>query len=700
MKKLSVCFVLCSMLWSATCSAAKVDTIEVESSISAVNVFFEGARIKRNVTLNLSIGRHVLLVHGLPLDLDPNLIKVNTPSGLKILAVSHKVALPSQNSISTELAILKNERSALEDEIEWLKAKKEIFDEEEVLLTQNTQLKKADGERHTLGVREAADFYRERLTEIAKFRFDNTVAIRKAQMQIRQLNAKVNLLLAGTKVPKTELILFVEASSVISGKLVVEYFTNSAGWEPLYDFRFDAVNKPLELVYNANVYQSTGEDWNEVNLSLTEGLPKQKAELPEFDRWYITRRPTAAATPTGSHEYQAGSGTLKGALTDAETGEPLPFVNIVLEQGGNQVTGSSTDFDGRYTIKPIPSGVYDVTVSYVGYNSLKVKGIRINSNKISFADIVLNPGVKLEAFEVIEYQRPLIDMDGGFSGGTVSRDDVTKMPGRNANSIAATVGGVQESGYGTTTIRGSREGNTFYYIDGIKVRGNTNLPKAALEYTNKSYSQLFIDESPSISSPRISYSVDYKYSVPSNEEDRLLTIKTEKVPVEFLYRAIPKVDTDVYLLARITDWGNLQLLSGKSTIYFQGAYSGESNLDAESVKDTLEIALGRDESILLERRLNKDLSSEQSFGSKQKKELHWEIEVRSNKSHPVILELIDQLPLSDNRNVSVEILDIREASHEEESGKLTWELRLEPNSSKQIDFSYELKYPESALVYN
>jgi uncharacterized protein (TIGR02231 family) len=247
-----------------------------------------------------------------------------------------------------------------------------------------------------------------------------------------------------------------------------------------------------------------------------------------------------------------GIGTLKGTLLDSQTGEPLPFVNIVLQRGGQQINGSSTDFDGNYTIRPIDSGVCDVVVSYVGYNG----------------------------------------------------------------------------------------------------------------------------------------------------EDRLLTIKTEKVPVEFLYRAIPKVDTDVYLLARITDWGNLQLLSGKSTIYFQGAYSGESNIDAESVKDTLEIALERDENILLERRLNKELSTEQTFGSKVKKELHWEIAVRSNKSHPIMLELIDQLPLSNDRNIIVEALDIGEAKNEKETGKLTWELILEPNSSKQVNFSYELKYPESALVHN
>ncbi len=177
---------------------------------------------------------------------------------------------------------------------------------------------------------------------------------------------------------------------------------------------------------------------------------------------------------------QVGSGTLKGTLTDSETGEPLPFVNIVLQKGDRQVTGSATDFDGNYTIKPIPPGTYDVLVSYVGYNAKRIEGVKINNDKISFVDIKLEQGIKLKEFEVVEYNVPLIDKDGGSSGGTVSREDIQKMPGRSANSIAATVGGVQQNSEGTS-IRGAREGNTFYYIDGIKIRGNTNLPKAAIE---------------------------------------------------------------------------------------------------------------------------------------------------------------------------------------------------------------------------
>ncbi|MFZ6051921.1 carboxypeptidase regulatory-like domain-containing protein [Halocola ammonii] len=179
---------------------------------------------------------------------------------------------------------------------------------------------------------------------------------------------------------------------------------------------------------------------------------------------------------------QTNSGSLEGTVTDAETGEPLPFVNVIVLKGGSQYSGGNTDFDGKYNIKPVDPGTYDVQFSYVGYQSKKVTGVKVNSNKITFLDAKLSAGVQLEAAEVIDFNVPLIDKDGGASGGTVTRESIQKMPGRSAQAIATTVGGVNTAGTGGgISIRGARSDNTYYYIDGIKVRGSTNLPKSAIE---------------------------------------------------------------------------------------------------------------------------------------------------------------------------------------------------------------------------
>ncbi len=182
---------------------------------------------------------------------------------------------------------------------------------------------------------------------------------------------------------------------------------------------------------------------------------------------------------------QVGTGSLKGKVTDKKTGEPLPFVSILIENRGTQVSGGSSDFDGNYFIKPVDPGTYDVVVSYVGYQTMRQTGVVINSNIITFLNLALNSaGIELKDVEVIAYSVPLIQKDGGASGGTVTRDQIAKMPGRSANSIATTVAGASDAGTGGgISIRGSRTENTYYYIDGVKVPAGagTGLPKSAIE---------------------------------------------------------------------------------------------------------------------------------------------------------------------------------------------------------------------------
>lgn len=180
---------------------------------------------------------------------------------------------------------------------------------------------------------------------------------------------------------------------------------------------------------------------------------------------------------------QGDMGTLRGKVTDKTSGETLPFVNLVLELNGVMKYGGATDIDGKYDIKPIVPGRYDLKVSFVGYKPQMIKGVIISAGRITFQDIPLtSTDVQLEEFEVIEYTVPLIDKDGGASGGTVTREDISKMPGRSATALATTVGGVASDANGNiASIRGARSDANYFYIDGIKVRGSSSLPKSAIE---------------------------------------------------------------------------------------------------------------------------------------------------------------------------------------------------------------------------
>ena len=173
-------------------------------------------------------------------------------------------------------------------------------------------------------------------------------------------------------------------------------------------------------------------------------------------------------------------GRLKGKITD-ENGETVPFANVIVEKGGGQVAGASSDFDGNYDINPIPPGTYTLKASCIGYNAFVVNNIVIPANKITFYNFKMMSGaIKIDEVVVVDYEIPLISADNTQSGATITSEEIAKLPVRSAEGVAASVGGVVSADGEVGSIRGSREG-AVYYIDGVKVIGNGSVPQSAID---------------------------------------------------------------------------------------------------------------------------------------------------------------------------------------------------------------------------
>jgi hypothetical protein len=178
---------------------------------------------------------------------------------------------------------------------------------------------------------------------------------------------------------------------------------------------------------------------------------------------------------------QSQSGTLKGTITENDTGETVPMANVVLELNGVVVAGAVADFDGRYTIKPIDPGSYTVKISFIGFASKEISDVLVSSNKITYINAKLKTSSSvIGEVELVEYVVPLIDPDK--SGTTKTKEEITALPTRNVSSVAAQTAGIyQEDEGGDLNVRGSRSDATFYYIDGVKVRASNKLPQASIE---------------------------------------------------------------------------------------------------------------------------------------------------------------------------------------------------------------------------
>ncbi|MFN3530407.1 MAG: TonB-dependent receptor domain-containing protein [Bacteroidia bacterium] len=182
---------------------------------------------------------------------------------------------------------------------------------------------------------------------------------------------------------------------------------------------------------------------------------------------------------------QAGTGSLQGKVVDElKPKEGIPFANVVIERDGVVKGGTTTDIDGKYKFGALAPGRYDIKVSYVGFNPAVIKGVLVTADRSNFVDVKMTSGVDLSVIDVVDYEVPLISKDETSTGGTITREEIAALPTRDVNSIAATTAGVFQQDEGSAlNIRGSRSSSTEYFIDGIRVRGSTNLPNAAIEQT-------------------------------------------------------------------------------------------------------------------------------------------------------------------------------------------------------------------------
>lgn len=190
------------------------------------------------------------------------------------------------------------------------------------------------------------------------------------------------------------------------------------------------------------------------------------------------------------------------------------------------------------------------------------------------------------------------------------------------------------------------------------------------------------------------------YSIPSDGIEYVVEIGNYDFPAKYRYSTVPKMAEDAFLMARVSGWTEYSLLSAESNIYFKGTYVGKSYINTNTTNDTLELSMGADEGVVVQRKNVSDMSSKSVSGNTKKQQEDFEISIRNTKSLAIEIEIEDQIPLSSQKEISVELLENSNAEYNKESGKLKWKIKLEPGESKSLRFSYLVKYPKNFVIQN
>ena len=230
-----------------------------------------------------------------------------------------------------------------------------------------------------------------------------------------------------------------------------------------------------------------------------------------------------------------------------------------------------------------------------------------------------------------------------------------------------------------------------YDRGGIKVEGTLiNRPVSSVsDYINVNENQL-----------SVSFDIDVPYDILSNGKQHSVALKELKLPVKYKFYAAPRIEAESFLIAEINDYSQYNLLPGEANVIFEDLYVGKTYVDPDQTTEELKLSMGRDKRVTIKREKVADKSGTKFLSSIKEQTFTYEITVRNNKNEPIEMLLTDQYPLSTDKEMIVEVIETSKAKVNEETGILTWDIKLKPNATQKFRISYKIKYPKDKNIEN
>ena len=510
------------------------------------------------------------------------------------------------------------------------------------------------------------------LSTFAQTEISSRIQTVKVYKQNAQINRTANFVSkAGTQeivltgistsiVPSSLQIQFSNSNAVLlSAKYENNYLqskVNNKNTEALQNQLNDLIDQQATITDKRNSLNgmleilAKNQDLGGGNASFT---PQQVVELSNvYEAKYLDIQKNLRALEKREQPIKEQISKLSKQLTEMNARFNKPSGNIILQV--SSTTASSVTIDCKYI------------VNNAGWNplyDLRSKGITENVQLSYNANIYQNTGVDWEDASIIV-----------STGNPIQNNNRPIL-----NPLYA--GFYQERNY-DKDMKSSEEiiVTNMGYLAG-KVAG------VQVDRATVSENQLSID-----------FNISGKQTILSDGKENLVALKNYDMTTEYIYHTVPKLDKSVFLIARISDWTKYNLIPGKANIFFEGAFVGTSQINPAVTIDSLMISMGLDNSIVVERTPIKEFASSKFIGSNKKETFGYDLIVKNKKSVPIKIEILDQIPVSQEKGIQVELDEKGTAEYTSDTGKLIWTLTVPSGQSKKEQFIYSVKYPKQSKV--
>ena len=281
--------VLFTLLISAISFAQK--PIFTTAKVKAATVYFNSAELSQTTSVNLPAGTSEIVIKNVADYLNENTVQIGAPNSVTVLSVQFTQNYISEYEIDETNPVIKKVR----DSISWTqkeikKVQIETYSNKQTvaLLDQNQSVGGANTGLNVAELMKLVEYYKTKRTQL-----DNAIVLLQEKetnlnSKLKSLNDKLEInTKKEEKNSKGKLVLQVmnEIAGVVN--LDINYITNNASWNPFYDLRAENITSPINMMYKAQVFQSTGIDWKKVKLTLSSGNPNQNNQAPILSSWFL-----------------------------------------------------------------------------------------------------------------------------------------------------------------------------------------------------------------------------------------------------------------------------------------------------------------------------------------------------------------------------------------------------------------------------
>ncbi len=281
------------LCWIALPASAQQKNLK--SDVSAVTVYSDRATVTRSASLQLSEGDYEFAFGDLPYSLDDQSFRVEGSGTAKAKISEIKIetvyidTLPknAMKELQEQMNTLLEEERVVTDRITLLTKEKDFLDLIKINATATSQ-----GSKET--VRPTIDEWT-RLFGFYDLNFEKVNqelrALDKKKTDIARkksvLQQQINQVSGYSKLTRKKAVVTLTVTRAGTMKFDLSYVITGARWYPYYDVRVSQEDQAVEFTYYAMISQNTGEDWKDVNLSISTARPNISGSAPTLSAWYL-----------------------------------------------------------------------------------------------------------------------------------------------------------------------------------------------------------------------------------------------------------------------------------------------------------------------------------------------------------------------------------------------------------------------------